>query len=78
MVNNLKRLKVAAIAHNDEAKVLGTAHASYPAADLNFFVQIRLSGTVISLTVVKFISVNSLFCKINFLMRTALQCADRV
>ena len=46
MVNNLKRLKVAAIAHNDEAKVLGTAHASYPAADLNFFVQIRLSGTV--------------------------------
>lgn len=42
MVNNLKRLKVAAIAHNDEAKVLGTAHASYPAADLNFFVQIRL------------------------------------
>ena len=46
MVNNLKRLKVAAIAHNDEAKVLGTAHASYPAADLNFFVQIRLSGTL--------------------------------
>ena len=34
MVNNLRRLKVAAIAHNDEAKVLGTAHASYPAADL--------------------------------------------
>ena len=46
MVNNLKRLKVAAIAHNDEAKVLGTAHTSSPAADLNFFVQIRLSGTV--------------------------------
>ena len=47
MVNNLKRLKVAAIAHNDEAKVLGTAHASYPAADLNVTLsRYDLSGTV--------------------------------
>ena len=46
MVNNLQCLKKSTIMKYDKTKCLGTTYASYPAADLNFFVQIRLSGTV--------------------------------